>query len=112
MLKLTDHATFRHGSENNASKETMRDSKGLSGRTFVQTGTARRFESSMPTILQVAPAQQTAIMLCQSYVKFPDKKLPDQAHAYQSNTLARLMYMKRQYDPFNLFRFEQSIASV
>ncbi|ADJ62252.1 FAD-binding oxidoreductase [Herbaspirillum seropedicae] len=48
-------------------------------------------------------------MLPQSYVNFPSRELPNWARAYYGSNLERLKHVKRQYDPSNLFSFEQSI---
>ncbi|WP_348635337.1 FAD-dependent oxidoreductase [Herbaspirillum sp. LeCh32-8] len=54
-------------------------------------------------------AAMQPFMLPQSYVNFPSRDLPNWARAYYGNNLARLMQVKKKYDPGNLFRFEQSI---
>ena len=51
-------------------------------------------------------------MLPQSYVNFPSRNLPHWAKAYYGDNLARLMRVKKKYDPEKLFTFEQSIPSA
>lgn len=57
-------------------------------------------------------AAMQRFMLPQSYVNFPSRELPNWAKAYYGDNLAQLMRVKRQYDPENLFKFEQSIPSA
>jgi hypothetical protein len=45
----------------------------------------------------------------ESYVNFPNRDLKNWARAYYGGNLERLSQVKRQVDPHNLFRFEQSI---
>lgn len=45
----------------------------------------------------------------QSYVNFPNRDLKNWAQAYYGKNLEQLSAVKRQVDPGNLFRFEQSI---
>ncbi|EJM99706.1 FAD-binding oxidoreductase [Herbaspirillum sp. YR522] len=54
-------------------------------------------------------AAMQPFMLRQSYVNFPSRELPHWANAYYGTNLARLMRVKKKYDPGNLFTFEQSI---
>ena len=44
-----------------------------------------------------------------SYVNYCDLDLPDYPDAYWGDNLARLMAIKQQYDPQNLFRHAQSV---
>jgi FAD/FMN-containing dehydrogenase len=44
-----------------------------------------------------------------AYQNFPDRGLADWQHAYYGENFPRLVEIKRQWDPDNLFRFEQSI---
>jgi FAD/FMN-containing dehydrogenase len=44
-----------------------------------------------------------------SYVNYCDLDLPDYANAYWGDNLPRLMSVKAQYDPQNLFRHAQSV---
>ena len=44
-----------------------------------------------------------------SYVNYCDLDLPDCAQAYWGDNLSRLMAVKGQYDPQNLFRHAQSV---
>jgi hypothetical protein len=48
-------------------------------------------------------------VLPESYVNFPNRRLPNWAHAYYGSNLGRLSTIKRKYDPDNIFRFAQSI---
>ena len=43
------------------------------------------------------------------YVNCPDTDLQDYLNAYYGQNLKRLVKIKTKYDPFNLFKFEQSI---
>lgn len=54
-------------------------------------------------------AAMKPFVLPQSYVNFPNRDLPNWAKAYYGDNLARLMRVKKKYDPTNLFSFEQSI---
>jgi hypothetical protein len=45
----------------------------------------------------------------ESYVNFPNRDLKNWARAYYGGNLERLSQVKREVDPHNLFRFEQSI---
>lgn len=48
-----------------------------------------------------------------AYVNFLDDEGPERIReAYPSPTLARLAEVKRAYDPHNMFRFNQNIASA
>jgi FAD/FMN-containing dehydrogenase len=44
-----------------------------------------------------------------SYVNYCDLDLPDYAHAYWGTNLARLIAVKQQYDPGNVFHHAQSV---
>lgn len=44
-----------------------------------------------------------------SYVNYCDLDLPDYAAAYRGDNLARLVAVKQQYDPDNLFHHAQSV---
>ena len=44
-----------------------------------------------------------------SYVNYSDLDLPDYANAYWGDHLPRLMAVKQQYDPDNLFHHAQSV---
>jgi FAD/FMN-containing dehydrogenase len=44
-----------------------------------------------------------------SYVNYCDLDLPDYADAYWGDNLPRLMAVKQQYDPDNLFQHAQSV---
>ncbi len=44
-----------------------------------------------------------------SYVNFPDGGLGDYLEAYYGENAERLKIIKKKYDPFNVFRFPQSI---
>lgn len=54
-------------------------------------------------------AAMQPFMLPQSYINFPSRALPNWAKRYYGDNLARLMRVKKKYDPGNLFTFEQSI---
>jgi hypothetical protein len=54
-------------------------------------------------------AAMKPFVLPQSYVNFPNRDLPNWAKAYYGDNLARLMRVKKKYDPGNFFSFEQSI---
>ena len=43
------------------------------------------------------------------YANFPDPDLDDWARAYHGPNLERLMRVKAEYDPGNVFRFSQSV---
>ena len=43
------------------------------------------------------------------YANFPDPDLDDWTRAYHGPNLERLMGVKAEYDPGNVFRFEQSV---
>ncbi|MNL86035.1 putative FAD-linked oxidoreductase YvdP [compost metagenome] len=45
----------------------------------------------------------------ESYGNFPSRDLKNWAHAYYGKNLEQLSVVKRNVDPGNLFRFEQSI---
>jgi hypothetical protein len=45
-----------------------------------------------------------------AFQNFIDRTQVDWEHAYYGRNLDRLKEIKRQYDPNNLFRFEQSIS--
>jgi FAD/FMN-containing dehydrogenase len=44
-----------------------------------------------------------------SYINFPYSRMPNYQQAYYGGNLRRLQYVKKAYDPCNLFRFPQSI---
>ena len=44
-----------------------------------------------------------------AYQNFPDRTQSDWQHAYYGDNFARLVEVKRTWDPDNLFRFPQSI---
>ena len=50
-----------------------------------------------------------AIMPGASYVNYCDLDLPDYATAYWGENLARLIAVKQEYDPDNLFHHAQSV---
>jgi hypothetical protein len=54
-------------------------------------------------------ADMQEFLLPQSYVNFPNRDLRDWQNAYYAGNLAELRCLKLQYDPENLFRFQQSI---
>ena len=45
------------------------------------------------------------------FPNFPDSDLEDWRHAYYATNYQRLLRIKATYDPDNLFRFHQSLAS-
>ncbi|MDX3195973.1 BBE domain-containing protein [Streptomyces sp. MN03-5084-2B] len=47
----------------------------------------------------------------ESYVNFPDTRLTDWQQAYYGGNYPRLLRVKRQYDPGNLFHHGQSVGS-
>ena len=47
---------------------------------------------------------------CGSYINFPYNELPYYEYAYYNEHVRRLQYIKREYDPCNIFRFPQSIS--
>ncbi|MEG6584834.1 FAD-binding oxidoreductase [Dendrosporobacter sp. 1207_IL3150] len=47
---------------------------------------------------------------CGSYINFPYSKTPDYEQAYFGHNLTRLQYIKKTYDPLNIFCFPQSIS--
>lgn len=46
------------------------------------------------------------------YPNFPDPDLEDWAHAYYGANFARLVRVKKRYDPDNFFHFQQSLPSI
>jgi FAD/FMN-containing dehydrogenase len=66
-------------------------------------------DASARTWVESTRASLAPAMTGEAYVNYADPQLSGYLHAYYGANLARLVQVKRRYDPHNLFHFPQSI---